>query len=332
MKPGATTQPDASTDVVTGEAGADAHDLPLADRHVAGDPGRAGPVDDRPSAQHGHISHRSAPSFERASHHRRRGRPAATRTSTPASRRASSVRRSAPSSVMIGRDVTELEHAVGRHRADLLGRRQHVGVGRAVGERPLHRRFVGIAGRESGVGVHARHADEAGVGVDPGGGLGSERPARHDRVLEQAPADDEHVHPRVVGEGDGDGRAVGDDGRREVRGERLGEAQRGGAAVHDDRLARRHERRGVPGDGVLGVGRDRLAGDERGDRRGHREGAAVDPLQQAVGRQLAQVTADRVLRRRQLGGHVGGDEAPVAGQAGEQPGPAFGGEHVHEST
>ena len=72
----------------------------------------------------------------------------------------------------------------------------------------------------------------------------------------------------------------------------------------------------------LALGRDVPANGEVGDRRRRRQRSAVNPLQLALGGELAQVTPDRVVRQVELGGELLGDQLTVARAArrGSAPG------------
>ena len=232
------------------------------------------------------------------------------------------------------------DHGERRRRPELLRRGEHVRLGRTSRQSPLDGGLLGIAGGEPGGRMHTGHAHEEGVGRDLRDRLDGDRPARHDRVLEQAATDHEDLDRRVRHELAGDRRAVGDHGPGEVVGEMAGELLGGRPAVDDDRLSGSHECRSRLADRHLAFGRDLPAHREVGDRGRRRQCPAVDSLQLALGGELAEVTPDRVVRQVELLGELLGDQLTVAPQHVEDQGPALGGQHrrpppaasVHETS
>ena len=107
-------------------------------------------------------------------------------------------------------------------------------------------------------------------------------------------------------------------------------------AVEDDHAAGGHHARRLPGHPLLALGVHLLARGVVAERRAHRQGAAVDPLAQAGGGEVAQVTPDAVLRDAQLDRHVARDQPAVPGQAREQQLATLGCQHdvlrLHVST
>jgi hypothetical protein len=191
-------------------------------------------------------------------------------------------------------------------------------VSAARGERPFHRGLVRVAGGQSGLVVHAGDAEQEDLRGHRARRLDRRRAARDRGMLEQPPAQDEHLDRGVLDQGGGDRRAVRDHGGGQVGGQRLGDREGGGAAVEQDRAARVDQGGGRGRDALFAVGGDRLPGRVVGDRGGDRQRAAVDPLAQPGGGEFAQVAADAVLGDAEFGGDLFGQHFAVGAQHAQQ--------------
>src|SRR5580658_592991 len=127
------------------------------------------------------------------------------------------------------------EERGGRH--ELLRRGEHDGLGGAFVQSALDRRLFGIAGTQTGFGMHAGHAHEVNVGAQARGCIDHGRAHVDHRVTEQAASQHDDVHVRLFGRFHSHRGAVGDDGGAQVGLESTGDLQRGGAAIQDNDLA-----------------------------------------------------------------------------------------------
>ncbi|KAG9609412.1 hypothetical protein KCV01_g3813, partial [Aureobasidium melanogenum] len=155
--------------------------------------------------------------------------------------------------------------------------------------------FLEVAGAEASRGMHACDAHEVKIGVDVRHRLDGGRADRHDGVLEEAAADQDDLHRGVFGQSDGHAGAMCHHGGDKGGGQLLHQQVGGGAAIDDNDLTGRYQAGRLSRDAQLGVGfHVESLREGRGSGR-RRQGAAVHPLQQALGRQFAQVAPDRVL-------------------------------------
>ena len=242
----------------------------------------------------------------------------ATITDVPPSRSCSRTGWSAGASVMTPLTLVRGSTVNGEAAPIFSDAGQHVGVGGPGGEGPLHRGLVRVSGRQPGLVVDAGDAEQEDVGVDRLGRFHGGGAARDGGVLEQSSAEQEDLDRRVVEEGGRHRRAVRHQADPQVARQRPGHRERGGSAVEEHRGPGPDQPDRGDRHPLLALGGHGAAGGVVGHGGGDRQRAAVHPLAQPGGRELAQVPADAVLGDPELGGEVLRDEAPVALEPGEE--------------
>jgi len=94
----------------------------------------------------------------------------------------------------------------------------------------------------------------------------------------------------------------------------------GRAAVDDDSVARQDERGGGARKALLRRGVQGRAVMQRAVNGRSRQRAAMHPRQQPLGREFAQVAANRVFRRAEFACEIAGDQPSFGAQAVEEEG------------
>ncbi len=195
------------------------------------------------------------------------------------------------------RHGSQRNHLECRSGPDLLRAAEHVGLGGPLRPGTFDGGFVGIAGGQSAVGwMPVTPRKNKSALIRPIASCAA-APAATTECLNNRPPTIEHLDRRVRGELDGDGGTVGHDGRRQVLGKRVAPAA--SAVV-------------PPSTTTVCPGRTRLAASrptstlasvlmpvrmEKSATAGEAgERPAVHAVQPALGSELPQVAADRVLR------------------------------------